>query len=261
MTVLRRLDVRLTWDRQGWSVASIPQEAIHLKLKLIAAGLAGALAVAGTASASSFNHGHGKKRFAVHTAHVSVGQRSMLGVAATYVGLDRAALLTQLKAGKSLAEVAVAQGKTSAGLVTALLAPAKLKLDAAVVAGKLTAAQETTILTNLTTKVTALVDRKLTPKTPTGKIRLGAVAILQPALSYLGLDFKALVSQLVAGKTLAQVAVAQGKTADGLVAAVVSAVKTKLDAQVTAGRITAAQETTFLTQLQTSVTAFVNGSH
>ena len=80
-------------------------------------------------------------------------------------------------------------------------------------------------------------------------------------MTYLGLDFKGLVSQLVAGKTLAQVAVAQGKTADSLVAAVVSAVKTKLDAQVTAGRITAAQETAFLAQVQTSVTAFVDGSH
>ena len=231
-----------------------------MKLKLIAAGLAGALAVAGTASASSFHHGHGK-RYAVQTAHVFVGQGSMLGVAATYVGLDKAALLTQLKAGKSLSEIAVAQGKTSVGLVAALVAPAKLKLDAAVAAGNLSASQETTVLTRLTTKVSALVDKKVTAKTPSGKLRLGAQAILQPALTYLGLDFRGLVSQLVAGKTLAQVAVAQGKTADGLVAAVVSAVKTKLDAQVTAGRITAAQETAFLAQVQTSVTAFVNGSH
>jgi hypothetical protein len=232
-----------------------------LKLKLIAAGLVGALAVAGTASASSLHRGHGKQRFAVHTARVSVGPGSELAAAATYVGLDKRALLAQLKGGKSLSEIAVAQGKTSAGLVNALVAPAKLKLDAAVAAGKLSATQETTILTRLTTRVTALVDKKVAPKTPIGKIRLGAEGILHPALTYLGLDFRGVVSQLVAGKTLAQIAVAQGKTADGLVSAVVSAVKTKLDAQVTAGRITAAQETTFLTQLQTSVTAFVNGSH
>jgi hypothetical protein len=38
-------------------------------------------------------------------------------------------------------------------------------------------------------------------------------------------------------------------------------VKTKLDAQVAAGKLTSAQETSFLTTLQTNVTAFVNGAH
>ena len=56
-------------------------------------------------------------------------------------------------------------------------------------------------------------------------------AILQPALSYLGLDLRAVVAQLRSGKTLAQIAVAQGKTAAGLVDTIVASVKTKLDAR------------------------------
>jgi hypothetical protein len=42
---------------------------------------------------------------------------------------------------------------------------------------------------------------------------------------------------------------------------VVAAVKSKLDAQVSSGRITQQQETDFLAQLQANVAAFVTGSH
>ena len=165
-----------------------------------------------------------------------------------------------MKAGKSLSEVAVAAGKTEAGLVSALVAPAKLKLDAAVAAGRLTAEREAAFLSRLQAQVTKIVQRKVTPKEErTAKIRVSAQAILQPALAYLGLDLKALVAQVVSGKSLADVAVAQGKTASGLVDAIVASVKAKLDVQVAAGKITAAQETDFLAKLQASVTAFVNG--
>jgi hypothetical protein len=229
-----------------------------LKLKLIAAGIAAALSVTGVASASNQHRGHGK-RVQLSVGHY-IGNSKLLSSASVYIGLDKAAIVAQLKAGKSLSEVAVAQGKTEAGLVAALVAPAKLKLDAAVAAGRLTAEREASFLTRLQEKVTKIVQRKVTPKEErTGKIRISAQAILQPALAYLGLDLKALVAQVVSGKSLADVAVAQGKTASGLVDAIVASVKTKLDAQVAAGKLTAAQEADFLGKLQTSVTAFVNG--
>ena len=47
-----------------------------------------------------------------------------LGVAATYIGITEAALRTELEAGKSLAEVAAANGKTRDGLIAALTAAA-----------------------------------------------------------------------------------------------------------------------------------------
>ena len=67
-------------------------------------------------------------------------------------------LLTDLKAGKSLADEAKAKGKSVDDLVTALLAPAKKNLDQAVTDGKITSAQETTILNHLTTSLTNLVN-------------------------------------------------------------------------------------------------------
>jgi hypothetical protein len=76
-----------------------------------------------------------------------------LDAAATYIGVTSTELRTQLDAGKTLAAIATANGKTTDGLKAALTAAATKDLDAAVTAGKLTAAQETTILADLPTRL------------------------------------------------------------------------------------------------------------
>jgi hypothetical protein len=81
-----------------------------------------------------------------------------LEAAATYLGMTLADLQADLKAGKTLADEAAAKGKTVDGLVSALTAQAKANLDKAVAAGDITAAQEQTLLTNLTKKVTEFVN-------------------------------------------------------------------------------------------------------
>lgn len=220
-----------------------------MKPKLIAAASAAALTLAGSAAAGTHQHHR--------IAHHRLGG-SLVAAASSYLQVDRATIVAGLKAGQSLAQIATAHGKTADGLVTALLAPAKLRLDAAVAAGKLTQARETTMLSRLQTAVTNLVNRTAKAHAER-RMHVRPAAILRPALTYLGLDLKAVVAQLRNGKTLADVAVAQGKTAAGLVDAIVGAVKTKLDARVAAGKLTAAQESSFLAALQTNVAAFVNG--
>lgn len=61
--------------------------------------------------------------------------------ALAYLGLDRQALQAELRAGKSLADVAVAQGKTREGLIAAITAPASARLAERVTAGTVTAEQ------------------------------------------------------------------------------------------------------------------------
>ena len=65
-----------------------------------------------------------------------------LGAAASYLGLTNMQLLQQLSAGKSLAEIATANGKTVAGLEQAITAQVKKALDAAVSAKAIPAAME-----------------------------------------------------------------------------------------------------------------------
>jgi energy-converting hydrogenase Eha subunit B len=67
-------------------------------------------------------------------------------------------------------------------------------------------------------------------------------------------------ADLKAGQTLAQIANATpGKSAAGLVAAIMASLKTKLDAAVTAGKLSATTESAIMTRLNTKVTAVVNG--
>src|SRR3954447_6775915 len=80
-----------------------------------------------------------------------------------------------------------------------------------------------------------------------------------PIATYLGLTSAQLRTQLQAGKTLAAIATAQGKTVSGLEDAIVADAKTHLDADVTAGKLTAAQEATFLADLKSHVDDMVNG--
>ena len=73
-----------------------------------------------------------------------------------------------------------------------------------------------------------------------------------------GLTADQLRTELESGKTLAQIATAQGKTADGLVQAILNAQKSNLDKLVTAGKLTADQEQAIEARLQTMITNLVN---
>src|SRR4051812_37660546 len=71
------------------------------------------------------------------------GGRVSLDAAATALGLKAADLRTKLEAGKSIADVAKDQGKDIADVKSAIKAAVTKQLDAAVTAGRLTAAQRT----------------------------------------------------------------------------------------------------------------------
>jgi len=81
---------------------------------------------------------------------------------------------------------------------------------------------------------------------------------LGAAATYLGLTRQQLLDQLVAGKSLAQVAAAQsGKSVDGLKAAIKAAAKADVDADVAAGRVTAAERDAFLADLDARIDELV----
>jgi hypothetical protein len=78
---------------------------------------------------------------------------------ASYLGITQAQLRSALVSGQSLAQIAKAHGKTTDGLVAAIVAVAKTKLDEAVAAKDLTSAKEQAILGGLETVVRTLVTR------------------------------------------------------------------------------------------------------
>jgi polyhydroxyalkanoate synthesis regulator phasin len=89
-----------------------------------------------------------------------------LDAAASYLGLTEDELHSRLESGKTLAEIAKAQGKSVAGLKDAMVADAKKHLDAAVKAGRLSSAEEQRVLVDLEQRIDDLVNGKLPDRFP-----------------------------------------------------------------------------------------------
>ena len=82
-----------------------------------------------------------------------------LTTAATYLGINATDLRTQLQSGKTLADIAKAtSGKTVDGLIQAIVTAETSEIDQAVKDGKITADQATQMRTNLTQRVTDMVN-------------------------------------------------------------------------------------------------------
>jgi hypothetical protein len=186
-----------------------------------------------------------------------------LRAAADYLGISVDTLLGDLRSGKTLADEAKAHDTSVDGLVQTLVAAARSKLDDAVKAGRLTQAQEDAIASRLEQGIYRLVDglRLPRPFAPLGPGHaLGLRGDLQAAADYLGVPVATLVRDLVSGQTLAAVANGtSGKSAAGLIAALVAHERAELADAVKAGRLTQAQADTIAKGLQQRVADRVDG--
>jgi hypothetical protein len=93
-----------------------------------------------------------------------------------------------------------------------------------------------------------------------GGFGFGLMAGVEDVATYLGLTTAELRTQIESGKSLATIATAQGKTADGLKAAITDAATKRLDAAVTAGKLTKDQETKVLAGLSSHLDDLVNAT-
>ena len=96
---------------------------------------------------------------AVAAGGKGVARGGVLKAAAQYLGITRAQLAQNLRAGQTLAQIAQAQGKSVAGLESALLAAVKARLDARVAAGRLSAERAQRLLARAPQRIERLVNR------------------------------------------------------------------------------------------------------
>ncbi|HZS23614.1 MAG TPA: hypothetical protein VFA30_01390 [Gaiellaceae bacterium] len=190
--------------------------------------LVGALAASGTALAAT---GHGSNARRPSLAGLTANVRGVGGIqlAARYLGTTPSALLAQLRAGKSLAQVANATpGKSASGLVDAIVAAETARLTSFAKTGKLSQAAAAAIQAKLRPVVTAAVNATTEASTtPVVPVTLGAV--FAPVAAYLDIPVAQLLVQLKTGKSLGQIADATpGKSSAGLVAALVADAKARL---------------------------------
>ena len=89
------------------------------------------------------------------------GHRGPFSAAAQYLGVSEPQLLSELRGGRTLAEVAKAHGKSVSGLEQALIGRAKSRLARGVAAGVITAAQAQRIESRLAQRIDRLVNQGL----------------------------------------------------------------------------------------------------
>ncbi len=157
-----------------------------------------------------------------------------------------------------LDDVASHLGVTPAALQSAIQAAETDQINQAVQSGKLTQQQASKIESRIQ-------NGQLRPflrggfHGPRGRMGFGGMAFMNEAATYLGITPQQLRTQLQSGQTLTQIANAtSGKSASGLQAYLLSQLKTKLDAAVSSGKLTATQETQILSKAQTMIGNLMN---
>jgi hypothetical protein len=197
----------------------------------------------------------------------SLKRRLTVGVAAglAVAGGGAAIAATQFTSPKEESEavlndaakqLGVQPGELSAALKKAL----ENRVDAAVAAGRMTKEQGAEIKKRIQAGHVPLFAGPGFGRPP-GFGHFGPFGELDAAAAYLGLTVAQLEKQLNGGKTLAEVAKARNKSADGLVNALYDAAKKKLDAGVAGGRLTEAQEQAILADLKSRLSDFANNAH
>lgn len=149
-------------------------------------------------------------------------------------------------------QLGVSADKLDAALKQAL----ENRVDAAVEAGTITAAQAADLKERIEAGEVPLVGIG-----PGGGHRGGHHGFVDfaAAADFLGVTEAKLRTSLENGDTLAEVAKANGKTAAGLVDALVAAAKADLAEKVAAGRLTEAQRTSIVADLESRLDDVVNG--
>ena len=188
--------------------------------------------------------------------------RDLLGESAKYFGIPEKELHAKLP-GTSLGKIADATpGKSRTALVAALTTAANEDITKALAEKKITEEQAKKLRDNLPTEIASFVDHTWPVKAPRAvapNIKSFFGDLTQISRDYLGgMSLSDLTAALRSGKSLAELATANGKTPEGLVNALTLAVNTRIDKAVTDKKITAEQAAMLKSKVSAEITAFVN---
>jgi hypothetical protein len=218
---------------------------------LLAVAVAAVVAAILIATLSSTGH-RGRSRSAT-----AAGARAVipgdLSVASAYLGLTARKLRADLRSGKTLAAIAGrGSGHSANGLLEALVAAKRRQLEAAVRAGTLSRSQQTARLAALRRRADAEVHRA-------HRAAVGGVRYLAVTTRYLGITAKQLRERRRSGESLAEIADATaGKSATGLIDALVSDRRGSLARDAAAGELDRSEEVKLLSRLRVRVTRQVD---
>ena len=179
----------------------------------------------------------------------SAGRGAIAVAISTDLGITKQQLRSDLASGQTLAQIAAANGKSVNDVEQAILGAVQSRLDQAVAAGLLTSDKEQTVLARVTDRIATLVNLQHPAAHAARAIRL-RLGVVRVTAQYLGLTPHQLRSDIRSGQTLTQVIAANGKTPSGLEQAVQTALTTRLDQAVAAGKLSSQREQTLLAKVQ-----------
>jgi len=203
------------------------------------------------------------------TDHVK--RNSPIAVAATSLGMTEADLVTELKAGKSIADIAKAKNVEVSTVIDALYADLKAHLDAEVASGRHTQAEVDAKLADAKTRITEMVNKAGLPMRGKGGDHgprgghgplggHGAPKFATESLAkVLGLSLDDLNTQLKSGKTLAQIADAQKVEIQKVKDQLLADYTAKEQAEVAEGKHTQAEVDAKIAEFTTRLDDIVNG--
>lgn len=176
------------------------------------------------------------------------------------LNMQPAELAAELKAGKSLQEIATAKGIDTAELAKNLQNAFTAKIDEAVKNGKLNQEQAAKMKAAVPEKVQAIITQKGHPGMK-GQRSHGAVkgfkGINTQIQTLLGMDAATLKAELKKGKSLEEIAKEKGVSKDSLVATIKSSIESNLDQSVKDQKITAEQAAKIKENLPKKIDAIV----
>ena len=192
------------------------------------------------------------------------GPDKNIAAIAAVLKLTEAELKAQVQSGKTLAQIAIAQGVSVQSVVDVLVADMKAHIAQEVASGEITQTQANTMLAKLTAKATERVNN-LPPARGEGMRGEGMrggpkdsgknIAAVAAVLKLTEAELK---TQVHSGKTLAQIATAQSVSVQSVVDVLVTDMKAHIAQEVASGEITQAQANTMLADVSTKVTEMVN---
>jgi len=184
---------------------------------------------------------------------------SMVATAATVIGISEANLQAGLKAGQTVAQIAVAHNVSAQKVIDAVVAVLTTQAQAQPTWAKMPAAQQTRTLAAIRDQATRFVN---TTQRGTDKdTQPTASTEIQVAAKTIGVSVADLQSAIKSGKSIAQVAAAHNVSAQTVIDAIVADLTAKAQAQPNWAKQPEGQKAQALTAIRTRATNLVNNTN
>lgn len=181
--------------------------------------------------------------------------------AAEAIGIEPSELLAELRDGRTIAEVAEANGVPADDVIDAVVAAERDRLAQLVDDGRFTQAEADELVDGLEDRVTDLVNGERPFGMPWGRPVVWGFADgpVAAAAGAIGIEPSELLDAVRDGRTVAEVAEANGVAVDAVIGAVVASLQERLDDAVENGWLTPEEADDRAAELEEEATELVNG--